>query len=282
MVEITPEKSRNKSKIKEDKINSFPKSELKSELKPELKSELKIEDRDPSPENHKPRFRVISTEKYIIAGVITLLIFLLGLSLGTIIDNHRSTVIEEINQEQEVRYLSLQSQYLYLNAFSSYDNCPIISTTLKSTVQDLSDSLSKVIESEEEKLPQDRKNLIMRRYLLDNLRYWLLAKESRDKCQMDIVPILYFYTSECDSCSTQGTILTYFKKLYGEKVLVFPINLDFRYQEPMVEMVMNQFNVTKYPTLVIDDVKYEGVVSKEQLTGIICEKLNNPENSCLK
>ncbi|MEK6938931.1 MAG: conjugal transfer protein TraF [Nanoarchaeota archaeon] len=224
-------------------------------------------------------FRKISTDKYIIAGVITLLIFGLGLTLGMVIDNYRYNVIEEVNMEQEVRYLSLQSQYLYLTSFGSYNNCPILSGALKFTIEDLSNSLSEVIASGEETQNDDvRSNIITRRYLLDNLRYWLLAKESKDRCNLDIVPILYFYSAECPSCPNQGTILTHFKNLFGEQLLVFPINLDFRSQETMVEIVMNQFNITKYPTVVIDNKKYEGVVTQEQLQKIICQSLRASPN----
>lgn len=231
-------------------------------------------------ETKREDLRKISTDKYIVAGIITILIFGLGLTLGIILDDYRYKVVEEVNMEQEVKYLSLQAQYLYLTAFDSYGNCPILSGALKDTVEDLSDSLSEVIASEEEKSVSDtRRNVITRRYLLDNLRYWLLAKESKERCNLDIVPILYFYSSECPSCPNQGTILTYFKKVFGEQVLVFPINLDFRDQETMVNIVMNQFNVTKYPTIVIDNKKYEGVVSKDQLQEIICNSLRS-STSC--
>ena len=167
-------------------------------------------------------------------------------------------------------------QYLYLTSWSNYDNCPVLSATLKKTIADLSDSLSEVIAYEEgEKTPEAKKVIVQRRYILDNLRYWLLAKESKEKCHLNIVPILYFYTNDCPSCSNQGAILTYFKKIFGEQVLVFPINLDLREEETMVEVVMGQFNVTKYPSLIINDHKYEGVVKKEEMEKIICSSLTN-------
>lgn len=218
-------------------------------------------------------FRKISGDKYIVAGIITLLIFGLGLTLGMIIDSYRYNVIEEVNSQQEVKYLSLQTQYLYLNAFGNYNNCPILSGALKSAVEDLSGSLSEVVAAEEDKSESDSNTALIRRYALDNLRYWLLAKESKDKCDLDIVPVLYFYASDCPSCPNQGTILTYYKNLFGEQLLVFPINLDLRNQETMVEIMVEQFNVTKYPTTVIDNKKYEGVVKEEQLQEIICSSL---------
>jgi hypothetical protein len=218
--------------------------------------------------------RKVSTEKYVVAGIITFLIFSLGITLGLILDDHRYNIIEEINQEQEVEYRSLQLQYLFLNSFSNYDNCPVLAATLKKAITDLDDSLSKVVvEEEQEKITEVRQQVIRRRYVIDNLRYWLLAKESAQKCELNIVPILYFYSEKCSSCPTQGTILTYYKKIFGEKVLVFPISLDLRSQETMVDIVLTQFGIEKYPTLVIDNKKYEGVVRRDQLKEIICESL---------
>ncbi len=226
-----------------------------------------------------PPHRTLSKDKYIIAGIITFLIFALGLTLGFIIEDKRYNLIEEVNMEQEAKYLSLQVQYLYLNSFRSYNNsCPILSATLKETIEDLSDSLGEVIAyEEEEKVTDKRKEVIMRRYALDNLRYWLLAQEGKKECKLDLVTILYFYSSDCPSCPNQGTILTYFKKQFGEKVLIFPINLDFRAKEPMIEIAMAQFNITKYPTIIIDGHKYEGVIKKEELEPIICKSLKQSE-----
>jgi hypothetical protein len=223
-------------------------------------------------------WRKISKDKYIVAGVITFLIFSLGLTLGLIMENQRYNLIEDINQEQEVRYMSLQLQYLYLNSFNNQNSCPTLATTLKATVKDLSESLDEVIAFEEEKKSTDaQKEAIMRRYILDNLRYWLLAKEGKQKCDLDIVPILYFYAKECPSCSNQGTVLSFFKNQFGEQVLVFPINLDLREQEPMVEIMMSQFQVSKYPTLIVDNKKFEGVVQKTQLKEVICASLKESE-----
>jgi protein-disulfide isomerase len=46
----------------------------------------------------------------------------------------------------------------------------------------------------------------------------------------------------------------------------------------MVEVVMLQFDVTKQPTLIIDNKKYEGVVQKEQMKEIICDSLKQSEH----
>ncbi len=227
----------------------------------------------------KPSFRTISKDKYIVAGIITLLIFSLGLTLGFIIDDHRYNLVEEVNMEQEVKYSSVQLQYLYLTSGNHYNYCPIMSATLKETVKELSDSLSEVIEFEEQsKDTTVRQEIIMRRYLLDNLKYYFLATQSKERCDLDIVPILYFYAKDCSTCPDQGTILTYYKKIFGEKVLVFPINGDFKNTEAMVNIIQTEHNVTSYPTIVISGEKYEGVVDQATLREIICSSLKQPDS----
>jgi len=251
------------------KKNKKENREIKTETKKEIKGETK---------KTESTFRRISKDKYVVAGIITLLIFSLGITLGFILEDYRYNLIEEVNMNQEINYLSLQMQYLFLTSFSNLDNCPMISATLKAAITDLEESLSKVIAYEEEQdVPESRRDMVMRRYALDNLRYWLLAIESKQKCQLDIVPIVYFYSTQCPSCPNQGTVLTFFKNKFGEKVLVFPINTELKQQEPMVEIVMSQFSINKLPTIIVNNKKYEGVVGQDQLKEIICNHLDSAE-----
>jgi len=226
----------------------------------------------------KSSFRKISKDKYIIAGILTFLIFALGLSMGIILEEMRYNKAEAINQEQDISYLSLQLQYLFLTTFESQENCPVLFTTLRTTIDDLSGSLAKIIEYEKENsINEDDYELISRRYTLDNLRYWVLAERAKESCNLDIVPVLYFYSDDCPSCPNQGTVLTYFKKLLGDQLLVFPINVDLKDEEPMVEIVMSLYEVDKVPSLVIEGEKYEGVIKKNDLQDIICANLDSSE-----
>lgn len=223
--------------------------------------------------------RKISKEKYILAGVLTFLIFGLGLTLGVIIDNYRVKYIEEVSKLQELEYKSIHFQYLYLTTLEDGDDisCPVLKTALEKTISDLSDSLNKFAEYEEEtQLNQVDYELAARHYLLDNLRYWLFAKKSKEACGLDMVSILYFYSEDCSVCPNQGIILTYFKKIFKEKVLIFPINVDLE-NEPMIDIFMQRYNVTSFPTLVIEDERHEGIMMRDELGGLICSVLEESE-----
>jgi thiol-disulfide isomerase/thioredoxin len=100
-------------------------------------------------------------------------------------------------------------------------------------------------------------------------------------CDDNVVNILYFFSrDQCDICPSQGQILTYFKKKLQDKLLVFPINVDFEEDEDFIKIIRIRYNVTVMPTLVVNDQKYEGVVSRDELSKIICEQSGNKEK-CL-
>lgn len=225
--------------------------------------------------------RKISADKYILAGLFTILLFALGVALGMLLDNERLRWLEQTSKDQELDFKSLQFQYLYLTALGDEENsCPILQATLKRTVNDLSDSLNRFQEFKEDtQINSDEYRLVGRRYLLDNLNYWILARKSKTACGLNVVNVLYFYDENCDICPNQGVILTYFKNVFGDKLLVFPIDGGLSSDESVIDILRSRFNVSVYPSLVIEDQKFEGVVERNRLKQLICGQLKN-ESAC--
>ena len=48
----------------------------------------------------------------------------------------------------------------------------------------------------------------------------------------------------------------------------------------MISVIQSRYNISSYPSLVIDNNAYEGVVSKKQLGGLICEGLDRDVEEC--
>lgn len=224
--------------------------------------------------------RKVSKSKYIMSFVFTVLIFSLGLTLGIIIDNARLNSINLASKEQEVNYKSIQFQYTYLNFLKEEkDSCLVIHGTLDNAISDLGKSLDKFIQYNKNTQINSREyHLDGRSYLLDNLKYWLLANEAKKKCDLDVVSILYFFSEDCSSCPDQGVILTYFKKKFGDKLLVFPLNIGLESDEGILRIVKNQFNITTIPAVVVENKKYEGVINKDILGGVICSHFKDKSN----
>jgi len=152
---------------------------------------------------------------------------------------------------------------------------------LEKSIKDLSKSLDTIANyKQDSKFNSKDFDVLSRRYLLDNLNYWLLSKKSKELCGYDTVNILYFFNSQCDVCPNQGIVLTYFKNKLGDRLLVFPINTDLVQDESMISLLLNVYNITEYPSIVIDEDVYKGVISTEDMHKILCEKYNLNETNC--
>jgi hypothetical protein len=228
--------------------------------------------------------RKISKEIYVIVGVITLLIFSLGFSLGFLFDNARVKSIELQNKKQQATYESLQFQYLYLSSLENTNySCTVLQTTLDDLVSDLGFSLDKLLEfKKDSSINEEAYSLLQRQYLLDNIRYWFFARKSKEKCGLDVVTILYFYDEKCNNCPDQGVVLTYYKKKFEDRLLVFPIDMTQLNQEPMLKVLKRVYSVEKYPTIVVEDSPRVGVVNKDDLGVLICSSYKIPPEECLK
>lgn len=227
--------------------------------------------------------RKIDLRLYFMVGLLTLTIFLLGVVMGVLIDNIRLQSVTQASEEKELDYTSLQFQYLYLSTLeNSNESCGVFQATLENSLRELSKSYEKIKGYEEESnLNKQEYKLVLRQYLLDNLRYWLFAQKTRELCEADTVNILYFYSgSYCDICPDQGVILTYFKNLFGERLLVFPIDADFSEEEHSISILMRKYNITTYPSIVLEDKKYEGVVPKDKLGELICSSFIRDQPEC--
>ena len=72
----------------------------------------------------------------------------------------------------------------------------------------------------------------------------------------------------CFDCSAQGYILTYLKSIFGEKLLVF--SLDVNFNEPMVQILKENYEIEELPTVIVGDKVFSGLTKKEELINELC------------
>src|SRR3989344_4674533 len=114
---------------------------------------------------------------------------------------------------------------------------------------------------------------------VEEIKYWTLSDKIKASCNEDIVRILFFFALDCDECVNQGFVLDYFKKLFGDRLLVFSFNSKLAEEEPLVNTLIPPFNITKYPSLVIEDQKIEGFNDRDAIKEQICNYYRQkPEN----
>jgi len=224
--------------------------------------------------------RNVSTEKYIIAAIITIGIFLFGLLLGLVMEGKRVIYIESLNRQQNLEYNSLQLQYAFMDQLSKEENCDAVSKTFEGNINNLESTRKRLEEFDEDsKMNKEEFNLLRREYFLAQVRYWLLAKRTQEVCDREIATTLYFYSNdqECPDCGKQAFVLNYLKKVFKDKLLIFSFDAQHE-NEPMITTLKHTYNITKYPTLIIEGDKFDSLMDKNTILKEICQYYEEDSN----
>ena len=226
--------------------------------------------------------RNLSTDKYIIAGAITLGIFLLGLFLGLAIEGKRVNYIESVSRKQNLEFSSLQLQYAFIDQMSQEKNCIAVQRSFEQNINNLESTRIRLENFDRDAtLNKNELDVLKNEYLLAQIRYWMLAERTRKLCGTDIATILYFYSDEknCPDCEKQAFVLTYLKKIFRDKLLIFSFDSQFE-SEQMIPLLKNTYNATKFPTLVIEGKTKFGFVSKDSILKDICGIYKEKTEGC--
>ncbi|MEK6932365.1 MAG: thioredoxin family protein [Nanoarchaeota archaeon] len=227
--------------------------------------------------------RKLKKSRYLIAFLITLAIFIIGILVGLVMSGERKGFLEEQNQIQRLDYDSINVQYLYLsNLLKEERDCSTASNLMSVQIDRLGVLGGKLEDFiKNANLDSGGFDLLKREYTINELRYWLFSKNVNDICDDDKVSILYFYSNnDCGACRTQGFVLENLKSEFGKKLLVFSLDSEFQL-EPMLNIIKDKYNITATPTLVINEKKYVGLKNSDELFNLICLEYSQKPNQCL-
>ena len=223
--------------------------------------------------------RKLSKNKYIMAGVFAMLIFFSGLLIGLYIEKGRVAYTTNLIVEQKIDMASLQTQYLYLTSQNLVENCPVLQELFRSNLKSLDTSMKKVLSYRERAIADEKTfNLLQREFIIEQVKYWLLANKVGETCKTNHLSALVFYEKKCPDCEKQQFILEYFKKLLGEDFLLFHFDSDLG--EPLITTLIVQYNITEYPTTIIEGRKFEGLKDLEELQEEICSFYEKKPDAC--
>jgi hypothetical protein len=215
---------------------------------------------------------VSSRERYVAAAIITTIIFALGFTLGLVGDNLRADYVQNQLVEQKIDRESSQMQYNYISSLEAQQFCPAIIKNFNDNLATLDDTRFRLqTYIRDNTLGQKSFDLLKREYTLEQIRYWFLSKKAQETCNKGFTRVLYVYAGEdeCDDCEDQQTVLLYFKQLLEQDLLIFSIDSAF-VQEPMIELLMSSYNVTEFPTIVVNEQAYSGYQDRDEFQTALC------------
>jgi hypothetical protein len=197
--------------------------------------------------------RKIQKYRYVLAAVLTLTVFVMGMLFSNLMDTQRYQQLQNEMQENNVEMESRQLQLSYLKS-PGVESCAALEAGLSDIVEGYNSRLEKVQQYQENSFfRKEQFRTIKRKYIISGVRYWMYAQELRDKCDYNATNVLFFtenlFSDEnCQECRSVGSELSILKKRYGGDFLLFTIPTEL--DDGSVNVLEQQFNVTETPTIV--------------------------------
>jgi len=209
---------------------------------------------------------------YLIAFLITALIFATAFYASNYFNNQRVADIRATQDDISTDILSLETQFDLLQEHSCSDVAE--NTILPSEMTSLGDQLSYM--EAQGTSNQDEVTRLKRLYSILEIKDYLLMQQLAGKCNLKPVFILYFYSNngDCADCEKQGYALTSLSSTYPElRVYSFDYNLNVGALQTLISIdnVSNEL-----PAVVINGHVYYGYQTVDAIHKIL------PQLSSLK
>ncbi len=210
--------------------------------------------------------RTISWGKYVIVFIITAFIFSTAIIANNFFNEKRIEQIRSIEEGISIDILSLETQFDLLQEQS----CKNISED--SVLSRELDTLATKLSYAEAQLGTDNPEVLRlkRHYSLLEIKDLLLMQKVSEKCGLEPIFLLYFYSNtegDCPDCRRQGFVLTELAKQYPQlRIYSFDYNIDLSAVETLISI---QGVTDELPALVVDNTLYSGFKTIEDIEEII-------------
>lgn len=198
-------------------------------------------------------------------GILTAIIFTIGLMVGYNLDLMKSSFIEEETAKAVLESESFIIAENYLQNSTEY--CRLMETRIPQ-IGNIVDQLGKDMDSFFQKNMFVNYTSLNRRYFLYEIRFWTSLENYKQRCGKNITTIVFFYKTADSASYDQGIMLTALKDIFKEKIYILSFNAEFAH-EPMIAILKEDYRITTVPSLIVNKKTYGGLQSKEQLLAII-------------
>lgn len=201
-------------------------------------------------------------------------VFLVGLSLGYVMDTSRTTYLGDELREANLETEAFLVSELYLDQKSEEEYCAIAENRIFDVAENtrqLGDDLTAY--SSAGMFRESDYKYLQQRYSLYQIRFLTALEEYKDRCNEDIVTAMFFFGSDINS-DRQGSVLTQVRKAHQGELFVFNFNTEAD-KKPVVDMIMDEYNITETPTIVLDQKELlRGFTPETKLTSRVEAQLN--------
>ncbi len=219
-------------------------------------------------ENKKSQLKKNKT-KLILASLAVIFAISTAFVLGYAIANLKIPLLESQlnNYEQELQSLSLTAS---IGSYNSSVSCAILNGGLSSLDQQLQNLNEEITSADSNSLYASYYSNLLDRFTYTRISYWLLAQRVENQCGHKVVNVLMLYPQNgCSNCGTEGSELSYLEQKSNYTIIATVLNANTNITP--VKAIDKTYNVTSYPTLIINENEtYVGYENTQQLTATIC------------
>ncbi len=211
--------------------------------------------------------RTARWSSYIVAFLITALIFATALYASDYFNGRRVADIQATQDNISIDILSLETQFDLLAEHSCQDISE--NSVLSSEIQPLASRLSYL--ETQPGVNQSELLRLKRYYSLLQIKDLLLMQKVAEKCSLKPVFILYFYSNagDCKDCEEQGYVLTGLSQKYPTlRIYSFDYNLNLAALKTLVDIHDVKGEL---PALVINNKVYYGLHTVDEIEKVLPE-----------
>jgi len=201
--------------------------------------------------------RKVNWRIYITAAFITLVVFSLGVGLGFYISNEKYDIIRYDLENLQLKQKDIELELLLISSIGE-QSCDTLKYEIEKTASLSSELGEKVSYYDKEMIKNPEFYILKKQYIMTLIEFWNYWELFKKNCNSSVNTVLYFYAiNNCNDCQAQGFVLSFLKDEYPEKIMIFALDKDEDLYS--LNLVKNVYNVTKVPTLIINNEKHEGL-----------------------
>jgi len=207
------------------------------------------------------------------ALIVTIILFLVGVSLGVFIESWRSQSVRDQYEDLEFELLDSKLRTSFYQIMEE-DFCDIaIEDNLKFSDR-IYEEGRKIEVYEKFNRLGDRLVDEKKKYTLLKTEFWLNSILLREKCGADYSTLVYFYKDKPDTDEeeqkqkVQSNILKELKEKYGAEIMLIPLAIDL--DVSVVDSFVELHDIEGVPSLLINEgIKLEGLHDLDDIEKLI-------------
>ncbi len=198
--------------------------------------------------------------RHLLVLALTVLVFLSGIAIGSLLNRQQVSALESDISSLRASTDGLEAEGLLLDVLGSERACPFLLRQIEVSGKAADEMAGRLMQYEESRKFGESFTVLKEQYTSLLVREWLFARKAISVCgNPSARTVLYLYTNRnCPVCTSQGIVLDAQKRRMGQGLLVFPVDTDLGI--PVVSGIVEAYNVTEYPFLVVDGEPLAGFV----------------------